>query len=312
MKQRPLWLGYVCAYGAAVIFGLSWFATKQISLIADAHVFDILSIRYLLISVLILLMAGFRVIRIHLKGKQIGKLLLLSTTMPLMYNLCEYSALMYISSAEVGMISAFSTVTGALMGYFFLKEKVSAKEWIFIVVATVGVIVVNFADFDPSSESNIGRLFMLGAIACMSINWLLVRRIRTDFSPIEITSVQMVFCGVFFTAIAFVRHAIVGGTEEYFALARNTGAWPWLLFLAFVVSWLAFLLVNIGMSILPLRKTSIAITISTLVAVVSGALILREAITLQQYIGCAVILLVITGAALSKGGAEPVEQTEGK
>lgn len=308
--MKRLWLGYLAGILSALIMGLSWYATKRIGQIHDgAFVLDILSIRYLISGGLYLLAWKSGAIHLDYGGKSIRPLIELSLLMPVMYNTLEYSALNYISSAEIGMLCSLSTVVASLLGYALLREPISRWECVFMIVAVSGVVLTNAVDFDPHSSSNIGRLMMLGCVLVSSINRIKSRKAASTFTSVEITGVMMWVSAAVMTVLALGRHLLLGDMERYAALATDTRIYGYLLFLSVGCSLFGFLLNNVAIANLSMVRSSVLITLSTVVAVVSGALLLREPLEWYDYLGCAIIMTGVIGCNVIKHGKKPENLT---
>lgn len=294
------WIGYFAGIGSAVIMGFSWYATKRIGQLCGASVFDILCVRYIISGSVFLCGWKLRMIHLDYRGKAIRPLLLLSLLMPVIYNILEYSALSYITSAEIGMLCSLSTVVAPLLGWLLLKERVSAREGAFMVIAIAGVVLTNLFEFDLHSSSNIGRLLMCGCVLCSSFNRVLSRRASSAFTSTEITAVMMWESALVMTLLAVGSHLWSGTLEEFGYFLRNTQVYGYLLFLSLGCSLLGFLLNNVSIANLPMSRSSVLATISTIVAVISGAVLLREPLEWYDYLGCGIIVLGVTGCNISK------------
>lgn len=293
-------IGYLAGISSAAIMGLSWYATKRIDQISGAFIIDILATRYLISGGIILLLWAAGGIRLHYEQKDIVPLLGLSILMPILYNIFEYTALDYISSAEIGMLCSLSTVVASLLGYFVLKEPIGRAEGAFMTLAVIGVIFINIFDFDIHASSNIGRLLMLGCVFGSSVNRILSRGVSTRRTAMEITAVMMWSSAIVFSAISLTRHLVRNSLKEYVAFIKEPRIYGYLIFLALGCSLLGFLLNNVAIANLPMTRSSVLITLATIVAVGSGAILLREPLAWYDYVGCAIILAGVTGCNITK------------
>ncbi|MCD8077347.1 MAG: DMT family transporter [Lachnospiraceae bacterium] len=298
MKKE--WLGYLAGIGSSVIMGLSWYATKRIGQIHEVSVLDILSVRYLISGFLFLLL--WRIGRIHLdyRGKKLRPLLELSLLMPILYNMMEYKALDYISSAEIGMLCSLSTVVASLLGYMILGERISAAESLFMLMAVAGVIFVNAFDFIPGDDSNKGRLLMCGCVLCASVNRLKARRASLSFTSTEITAVMIWSSAVVLTALNLINHLRLGNGGDFILFVSDRRVYGYLLFLSLGCSLLGFLLNNVAIANLPMARSSVLGAIATVVAVASGAVLLREPLAWHDFVGCGLIVAGVSGCNLAK------------
>ena len=298
--MKKVTVGFLAGTGSAVIMGLSWYATKRISQISGAFIIDVLATRYLISGGVLLLLWVFGKIRLHFEKKDIVPLLGLSLLMPVLYNILEYTAISYISTAEIGMLCSLSTVVASLMGYLILKEPVGKTEAAFMVLAVSGVIFTNVFDFDVHDSSNIGRLLMLGCVLASSLNRILSRKLSSYKTVTEITAIMMWSAAVAFSGIAFGRHLLEGSMNEYVDFIREPRVYGYLIFLSIGCSLLGFWLNNVAIANLAMTQSSVLITISTIVAVVSGAILLQEPLKWYDYVGCFIILTGVTGCNITK------------
>lgn len=298
--MKKAWLGHLAGIISSFLMGFSWYATKCIGVVSGAAVLDVLSARYIISGLVLFLAWRLGAIRLDYQGKPLRPLIQLSLLMPVLYNILEYSALNYINSAEIGMLCSLATVVSPLLGYFLLREPVPKREGLFMLVAVSGVLFINVFEFDPHSSTNIGRLMMLGCVLCASFNRILSRQASKRFTSMEITAVMMWSSAAVLTALSLGRHLIQGDLVQYGKFLSNSKIYPYLLYLSLGCSLLGFLLNNLAISNLPLTRSSILVTISTVVAVVSGAVLLDEPLVWYDYLGCAFIVAGVIGCNLSR------------
>jgi len=292
-------LGYLSGLGSAVLMGFSWYATKRIGQISGAHVFDILSVRYLISALAVLLLWKTGVIRLDYRGRDLRPLVGISLLMPVVYNVLEYSALNYIASAEIGMLCSLAPVAVSLMGYFVLKERITRTEGLFVAVAVAGVAFLNVFDFAPADSSNVGRLLMLGCVLCSSLAQIKAKKASAQFRPIEITAVMMWTSAIVLTVLAVGRHLAAGTLGEYVTFAADLRIYGYLLYLSIGCSLVGFSLGYVSVANLPVTRATVLSTSSTVVAVVSGAVLLKEPLLWYDYVGCAVIMIGVTGCSIA-------------
>lgn len=299
--KKP-WLGYLAGIGSSLMMGLSWYATKRVEQISGGSVFDILSARYIISGTVLLLLWRCGIVRLELRGRPLGPVIALSLLMPVCYNILEYSALDHIASAEIGMLCSLSTVVAPVMGYFFLKEPLSRRETAFMLVTVFGIVFLNLFDFDPYSSTNIGRLLMCGCVLCASINRLIARKATApgQFTSTEVTAVMMWSSAVVLTALAVGRHLLRGDMEQYWTFLGDSRIYGYLLFLSVGCSLLGFWSNNVAIANLPLSRSSVLVSLTTVVGVVSGAVLLKEALAWYDFVGCAIIMAGVTGCNLTR------------
>lgn len=153
------------------------------------------------------------------------------------------------------------------------------------------------------------RMMMLGCVLVSSINRIKSRKAASTFTSVEITGVMMWVSAAVMTVLALGRHLLLGDMERYAALATDTRIYGYLLFLSVGCSLFGFLLNNVAIANLSMVRSSVLITLSTVVAVVSGALLLREPLEWYDYLGCAIIMTGVIGCNVIKHGKKPENLT---
>jgi len=67
-----------------------------------------------------------------------------------------------------------------ISAFFMFKEKVSITEWIVILIGFIGVLIVIQPDYD---HFNFGYLYAFGAVLCVALSTMVVRKIGRDEDP---------------------------------------------------------------------------------------------------------------------------------
>ena len=142
MKQQSnLRKATLAALTACVIFGFSFMASR----VAMQHTTPavLLALRFvfglLILSALIPFGAG----RLHLKGKPLGRFLLLGLCQPVIYFFGESNGIRFTNSSFSGIMIALIPVTTALLSSALLHEKLRAKKLLWILCSLAGVILLS-------------------------------------------------------------------------------------------------------------------------------------------------------------------------
>ncbi len=136
-----------------------------------------------------------------------------------------------------------------------------------------------------------GRGFLIGAAClvldalCFAVYSTLVRRMRARYDPVTITAMTTLWGTAGLAAVAAV-------TEDWSTLGNLTpGQWGAVLYLSIACSVLAYLAYNSALARVAAARAATWIYLETPVAIVLGALLLDETVTLQTLAGAAMILL---------------------
>jgi drug/metabolite transporter (DMT)-like permease len=112
-----------------------------------------------------------------------------------MFTLLMLNGVQRTSAVAAGVITSTIPAVVALFSWFFLKERPNGRALISIVLAIVGVVVINVAQGTASAQgpggatqdtSLLGNLMVLGAVCCESFYVILSRRLTQTLPAIDI------------------------------------------------------------------------------------------------------------------------------
>lgn len=203
------------------------------------------------------------------------------------------TAEIHLPSSTAGLLLAAIPLVAVAVAFFFGRPaKLSGPNWLGILIGMLGVAALVGLDVAGSDLIAVGQMGIV--VVCYALGPAILSRWMSDLPGIGVVAVSLAL-----TAIIYVP------------FVHFTGAWPtewpsapviWsVVLLAVVCSALAFvimfaLIAEIG----PVRMTTITY-VNPAVAIVAGALILGERITIWTILGFA---LVLTGSFLvSRRGA---------
>ena len=248
-----------------------------------------LGIAALMLLPLMLLRGGWPALRAH--PRQLLMVGVPYTALPFM--LLAWASL-HITAGLVAVLNATAPLFAALIAHHLFKERLGPWRALGLVIGFAGVGVLMWGS--ASFKSGSGLLAVL-AVLCTSMIWGLgahyTRKHLSGVDPLVITVGSLLAASALLAPIAWTGWP-----------AANPGARAWaeVLFLGVASSGLGFviyfrLLRRIG----AVRAMSVTF-LNPVVAIVSGAFYLGEAVTLQMIAGGAVVLL---GTALSLGLVGP-------
>jgi drug/metabolite transporter (DMT)-like permease len=191
-----------------------------------------------------------------------------------------------LSSAQMGAI--ITSTTPAFMVVFariLLKEKLTLKKAISIILATVGVcIIVGNAHIDSTNQ--LGGVSLLLAALTWSLMSVLVKRVPEHYSQIVVTSYAIL------AAIALLTPFTVGRLAEFdFQALAQPSVWGGLLYLGVVSTACAFLLWNRGLQMLNASSGGLFFFFQPIVGTFLGWLLLGEQIGLSFWLGTLFIFI---------------------
>ncbi len=306
-------LSLLAALLSAVIFGMSFMFSKLALETAKPSV--LLAFRFTVavavMSLVILLNAaagrlrGRRLFAFSLRGKPLGKLVLLGLVQPVAYFIFENYGILYTSSAVAGTIIAAVPVCCILMDVLVLHERVTRRQVLCALGAVGGVALISAGG--AVMISALGLLFLLLTMLSDTLYYGISHNAAKVFTPFEMTYVMFVVGMLVFIPVALVQAG--GLTGELITVPAQSGRfWLAVLYLGILSSGVAYGLLNFANSHLTVSEASLFSNVTTVVSVLAGVILLHEAFSLWQMLGVAVILLCVFIANVSAPAQKRTEK----
>jgi drug/metabolite transporter (DMT)-like permease len=191
-----------------------------------------------------------------------------------------------LSSAQMGAI--ITSTTPAFMVLFariILKEKITAKKTLSIVLATIGVcVIVGNDQIDTSNQ--LGGVSLIFAALTWSLMSVLVKRVPGRYSQIVVTSYSIL------VAVACLTPFTLGRlTKLDFQAIMQPSIWGGLLYLGVISTACGFLLWNQGMQKLNASSGGLFFFFQPIVGTFLGWLLLGEQIGLSFWMGTTLVFI---------------------
>lgn len=297
MKKRTI-LPYLSATITSLIFGLSFLFSKIA--LQSVSPLTLLGFRFLTAFLLMTLLLIFKVIKVDYRNKPITSLLLLGAMQPVTYFLFETYGIKYSSSSEAGLMISLIPIVVTILSSLLLNEKTSISQILSIIISISGVfIIVLMNNSSKTNSSFIGTILLFGAVISAGFFNILSRKLSRKFSPMELTYFMMFLGAVTFNFLSIIKHLQLGTLNTYFLVLKNKDFMISIGYLGILSSIVAFLLINFTLSKIEASKSSIFANLSTIVSVVAGVIILKEAFHLYHLIGSILILVGVWGTNYS-------------
>ena len=306
MNRRNLLIGYLCAFGCEVVFGLSYSFTKNAT--ETASPLALLGWRFAVASAAMGALAAAGVVRVSLRGKPLLPLLRVALFSPVLYFLFETFGVTRTTAAETGVIVACIPVVALIVSAIALREKPSRRQMAGILVTLVGVLASVFAAGATASFSPSGYALLSGAVLSYSFYFAAVSR-ASQWDGAELTLAMLLAGAAVFVPIAMAEAVLSGGADGAAALlrlpARDERFRVSILFLALGPSILGFFMSNVAVAKIGVNRTATFIGIATATAIAAGVFFLHEPFTSAQ--GAAAALIVL-GVCIANWGCSRVSR----
>ena len=270
-----------------VVWGLNWPVMKL-----GVTGYPALSFRALsMILGLPLLAAGLWALKVpfQVERRHWPQLLLLTVTNLLVWQVCIILALKNLSSGRAAILGYTMPVFSALFGAWLFSTKLSARGWLGVGAAAIGVGLLLWHELTGLAGRPVGVLLALFAAGTWALGTQMLRRTRIDAATLTLSFWMTALTTVVMTLLAVVFErpqwrmpdAPVGWAIAYNAV---------LIFGFSQAAWF-----SLARSLPPLAST-LSVMLIPILGVFSGALWLREVLHWQDY--AAVLLMAVAIASV--------------
>ena len=222
---------------------------------------------------------------LHIKRTDWVFVLLAGTIGIILHQLIQVNGLKYTSATNTGWtLTLIPPVTG-ILGWFWLKEKVSLQKIIGLAVAMTGVtLLVSKGDLSRLSlRGNHGDLLVLASVGTWSVYTVMMKARLGRYEPLAVAAAHMLLGFAFFTVIGF------------FSLPQllSLGAKEWMIaiLIGIIPSGLAYYWWAEGLRRLTVIDTSMFLFIEALAASLTGWIVLGEFFTPAMVVAAVVIVI---------------------
>ncbi|MBT4595180.1 DMT family transporter [bacterium] len=198
----------------------------------------------------------------------------------------EFWALRYLPSIKVNLFYSFAPFVGAIMGYFFLQEKMYLKKWIGLAIGFAGMIAILLGEEGASVGGgffsiSMPELAILGGVVSATYAWFFVQNLaRRGHSITFINGVSMVLAGAMF----MITHYAVYPSNPM-PVSNHNIFWSGVAALIVLANFIAFPLYGYLLKFYTVTFMSFAGFLCPLFGAIIGYLMLGETVTITMIIG---------------------------
>ena len=281
-------LGFLCATISYTIWGFSFIIVRIALNSASPEV--LLATRFFIAFLMLnfLLLTGKA--KISLRGKKIGGLILLGLIDPVLCFSFEVYGIFYTNATLAGAMMALNTIVSLALAALILKEKPNNRQKIFVWLPVTGVMIITASTYANFAIRLFGVALLIAASFCENFARIINRKISPVFTAFERTY-TMILLGftVFATAAVIKNFGNIGFIVQ--SLCKPSFLVSALI-LGVFCSFGAFLCMNFAATQLTVTQISVFPSLSTVIAIATGTLILNEPFAMLSVIGA---MLIVTG-----------------
>ncbi|KAF2395337.1 DMT family transporter [Pseudomonas frederiksbergensis] len=249
------------------------------------------SLRFLFASVaLLLFLLLARVPLVQPSWRQWAQLALLGFFGIFFYNLCFFYGLHYINASRASLIVALNPAVIGLASWLLFKERLSRAKvaGIAICIAGAGMVIVsrNPQLLAANADAWIGDLLIFGCVLSWGVYSLFSKELNQTLGPVQ-TVTYSILLG---TAMLWITSASRGELSVDVLISLGPQQWLSLMYLGVLGSALAYIGYYDGIRKIGATRSGVFIALNPLTAVILGALLLGEQLTLAMCLGGGLIL----------------------
>lgn len=270
----------------ATVFWSGAFIAGKFS-ISEFPVFSLVFFRFLIATIVIFAIMIRVEEDLKITKKDLKMFLLLGTIGMIGYHVFFFLSLKYTTATNSSLIGATNPIVTTVLAWMFLKEKISYKNLIGIIVSLFGVILITTnGDMSLlfSLKFNSGDILMIIAVVCWAIYGVLSKLALEVYSPIKITGYAFLTCVIIL--IPFVIF------EKPWVYLPNTtiNGWISVFYMAIFPSVFGYLIQQMSIKKIGPTKTSLYINLVPVFSMILAFLILGEYISFIKIVAAIFII----------------------
>lgn len=202
------------------------------------------------------------------------------------YFIFENYAVAYTSASNVAILIASIPIFTLFSQGIIYKEKMTYGKIFGATLSLVGIIIIILSKERVSlfSKGSIGDLMALGAVFSWIIYNIVCSNFKGHYKSITITTYQIVWGAIFLSPSIFFSTLQIPSTKVVLNIV----------FLSIFCSCIGYIIYVYCLKELGATVITTYINLQPIMSIIAAAIILKEAITVWQVIGCSVIVIGVT------------------
>jgi RarD protein len=200
----------------------------------------------------------------------------------------QVTGLQYTTAANTGWIIGTAPIFMAILGFFFYKEKITLLQFLGILVALVGLLLlIGKGDItNIGLIENKGDLLVLGSAFTWGVYSMVNKKISLSYSPL------MTILYLFLMMAAIIIPFNLNTETINSVINLSFSSWMWILFLGIFCSGIAYVIWAQALRDMESAKVGAFLYFEPLVTVIAAWFFLQEEITL---------LMIFSGVLITAG-----------
>jgi drug/metabolite transporter (DMT)-like permease len=245
------------------------------------------------LPVFAVLMAGSGTRLPRLRKREWLLLLVQASAGSVAYTTLLILGLRYTSATDAGVVIGTLPIVAAGVAIIVLGERPSRSLLLAIALAGAGVAAITLKPSEGAG-SLLGNALVFAAVACESLFILLNKRLPTAIPPLALSTLM--------TGLGLAVATVPAIAEMPWTLEIPTGVFWAIVYYALVPTVGGFLAWYRGAALVSGAEASLFTALAPVSAVLLAAVVLREAVTGNQILGIACVLVAVISLGLAQSG----------
>lgn len=296
-KSLPL----LANLASQMLFGLAFYFIKMGMAVVNQNTVKFLSFRFGLgfLALSLVWLLGIQKTHYREKKAQIWMILLCGLFNPMISQILETTSTTYAPTSQIALYNSLLPIVMIGFSALINREYPTRRQLLFVVLGVAGVLVANLTGGDGGEMTRLGAVLIAGTIVVIAVQRVLVRRASTAFTSFEIIYVTTGMGALWFTALSLGGHMMSAPLSTYLDGLFCPEFAVSVLYMGIGSCVFAFLLMTYASANLPFAVYSATSTLSTVVSIVAGVVLLGETFHPMEAVGTVIILASIVGMSMS-------------
>ncbi len=221
-----------------------------------------------------------------------------------LFSICMLTGISLTSATAAGVILATLPAVVALLSHWILREQLTARVWIAIGLASVGIALLQMAKPADSVAASsaaaaawLGNLLMFGAVVCEAIYVIIAKRLSATRAPLRVSALINLW------GLALIAPFGLWQLASFDAGVLTVNLWLLLIFYSLSASLFAVWMWVAGLKHVAASHAGVFTVALPIAATLVGVFVLGEAFTWLQAaaLACASAGVVLIGSARRTG-----------
>jgi drug/metabolite transporter (DMT)-like permease len=196
-----------------------------------------------------------------------------------------FSGLQLTTSGRAAFIHKTLPIYATLLAIIFLKEKITKKQLIAIIIMLAGLVLIEITDISSETKLGVGDMLILSATFLWAVENTISKKVMLE----EESNWVVTFSRMFFGAIVlFALILLLGKTSLLLTLTSQQLLY---IFISGILLFFYVLTFYWGLKYINLSKASAILLLAPVISLVLGFVWLNEQVLILQLIGSFLILI---------------------